>query len=219
MAIYRPKAIGDAPEGLERSGGRCRRDFLASRGMGVSPGEESRVDSVAAQTIEAQPVFGQIEPSKRPRASRAEPQVREKMAILGLTWQEVETVRRRKRNEGRQKALSSVQSQLQTSGSSAVSVSTRTQSTPCHRSVPRKVATTFRSSSLACVPRAAVAARRADGAGSLLMCCGCENRLRIAPDCGVRIERAGLGEDSQPRPRRADNKDRAETGEDLTPGR
>ena len=118
MAIYRPKAIGDAPEGLERSGGRCRRDFLASRGMGVSPGEESRVDSVAAQTIEAQPVFGQIEPSKRPRASRAEPQVREKMAILGLTWQEVETVRRRKRNEGRQKALSSVQNQLQTSGSS-----------------------------------------------------------------------------------------------------
>jgi len=84
MAIYRPKAIDDAPEGLERSGGRCRRDFLASRGMGVSPGEESRVDSVAAQTIEAQPVFGQIEPSKRPRASRAEPQVREKMAILGL---------------------------------------------------------------------------------------------------------------------------------------
>ena len=43
--------------------------------MGVSPGEESRADSVAAQTIEAQPVFGQIEPSQRPRASRAEPQV------------------------------------------------------------------------------------------------------------------------------------------------
>src|SRR5579863_10263914 len=76
MAICRPKTIGDAPEGLERSGRCCRRDFLASRGMGVSPGEESRVDSVAAQTIEAQPVFGQIEPSKRPRASRVEPQVR-----------------------------------------------------------------------------------------------------------------------------------------------
>ena len=72
MAIYRPGTIGDAPEGLERSGGCCRRDFLASRGMGVSPGEESRADSVAAQTIEAQPVFGQIEPSQRPRASRAE---------------------------------------------------------------------------------------------------------------------------------------------------
>src|ERR1700757_2487370 len=76
MAIYGPKTIGDAPEGLERSGGCCRRDFLASRGMGVSPGEESRCDGVAAQTIEAQPVFGQIEPSKRPRASRAQPQVR-----------------------------------------------------------------------------------------------------------------------------------------------
>src|ERR1700720_495904 len=114
MAIYRPKAIGDAPEGLERSGGRCRRDFLASRGMGVSPGEESRVDSVAAQTIEAQPVFGQIEPSKRPRASRAEPQVRETMAGFGSARQEVETVRRRKRNEGRQKAISSAQIQPRT---------------------------------------------------------------------------------------------------------
>jgi hypothetical protein len=157
MAIYRPKTIGDAPEGLERSGGCCRRDFLASRGMGVSPGEESRVDSVAAQTIEAQPVFGQIEPSKRPRASRAEPQVREKMAGLSSVRQEVGTVRRRKRNEGRQKALSSAQSQPPTNGSGAVSVSTRTQSTPCHRSVPRKVATTSRSSSLAYDPRAAVA--------------------------------------------------------------
>src|SRR5258705_13331278 len=42
MAIYRPRTIGDAPAcGPQRSGGRCRRDFLASRGMGVSPGEES----------------------------------------------------------------------------------------------------------------------------------------------------------------------------------
>jgi hypothetical protein len=130
--------------------------FLPREEWALAEGKKVLSDGVAAQTIEAQPVFGQIEPSKRPRASRAEPQVREKMAILGLTWQEVETVRRRKRNEGRQKALSSVQSQLQTSGSSAVSVSTRTQSTPCHRSVPRKIATTFRSSSLACVPRAAV---------------------------------------------------------------
>jgi len=111
MAIYRPRTIGDAPEGLERSGGRCRRDFLASRGMGVSPGEESRVDSVAAQTIEAQPVFGQIEPSQRPRASRAEPQVREKMAGLGSLRQEVEKIQRRKRNERRQKAISSAQGQ------------------------------------------------------------------------------------------------------------
>jgi len=54
-----PNTIGDAPVyGLERSGGRRWRDFLASRGMGVSPGEESRADGVAAQTIEAQPVFG-----------------------------------------------------------------------------------------------------------------------------------------------------------------
>jgi hypothetical protein len=75
--------------------------------MGVSPGEESRADSVAAQTIEAQPVFGQIEPSQRPRASRAEPQVQKKLAGLGLTWQEVKTIQRRKRNKVRQKGISS----------------------------------------------------------------------------------------------------------------
>ena len=69
MAICRPRTIGDAPEGPQRSGGRCRSDFLASRGMGVSPGEESPYGGVAAQTIEAQPVFGQIKPSKRRGAS------------------------------------------------------------------------------------------------------------------------------------------------------
>ena len=72
--------------------------------MGVAQGKKVLSDGVAAQTIEAQPVFGQIEPSQRPGASRAEPQLREKMAGLGSTRQEVGTVRRRKRNEGRQKA-------------------------------------------------------------------------------------------------------------------
>jgi len=85
MAIDRPKMIGDAPEGLERSGGCCRRDFLASRGMGVSPGEESRFDSVASQAIEAQPVFGQIKPSQRPGASRAETQSWENRWLISVT--------------------------------------------------------------------------------------------------------------------------------------
>lgn len=67
--------------------------------MGVSPGEESLINGVAAQTIEAQPVFGQIKPSKRPRASRAEPQSREKrLASLGLDAQEVGIFRRKERN-------------------------------------------------------------------------------------------------------------------------
>jgi hypothetical protein len=52
--------------------------------MGVSPGEESRYDGVAAQTIEAQPVFGQIKPSQRPGASRAEPQSREKRWLISV---------------------------------------------------------------------------------------------------------------------------------------
>src|ERR1700756_3730023 len=45
MAICRPKTIGDAPEGAERSGG-CRLiDFLASREMGEAQGK--KVDATA----------------------------------------------------------------------------------------------------------------------------------------------------------------------------
>src|SRR5882762_7067837 len=79
----RGRSATHPPSGPQRSGGRRRRDFLASRGMGVAQGKKVSSDGVAAQTIEAQPVFGQIEPSKRPRASRAEPQIREKMAGFG----------------------------------------------------------------------------------------------------------------------------------------
>jgi len=65
MAIGRPETSDDAPaSGPERSGGWRRSDFLASRGMGESPGEESRSDAVAAQAIEAQPVSSQIRPSR-----------------------------------------------------------------------------------------------------------------------------------------------------------
>jgi hypothetical protein len=52
--------------------------------MGVSPGEESRFDSVASQTIEAQPVFGQIKPSQRPGASHAETQLWEKRWLISV---------------------------------------------------------------------------------------------------------------------------------------
>ena len=215
MAIYRPKTIGDAPEGLERSGGRCRRDFLASRGMGVSPGEESLKRRRCGSDDRGVAGLRSDRAINEATCVRVLNQVREKMAGLGSVRQEVGTVRRRKRNEGRQKALSSVQNQLQTSGSSAVSVSTRTQSTPCSKEGRDYIS--LKLAGLRSARGCSRQARRADGAGSLLMCCGCENRLRIAPDCRVRIERAGLGEDSQPRPRRAANKDRAETGEDLTP--
>ena len=67
MAIVRPEACrrrslqarSEAEDGT-------RRGFLASRGMGVSPGEESCGSSVAAQAIEAQPSRGQIKPLERP---------------------------------------------------------------------------------------------------------------------------------------------------------
>ena len=46
--------------------------------MGFSPGEESRADGVAAQAIEAQPVFGQIRPSRGQVRPCAEQHPREK---------------------------------------------------------------------------------------------------------------------------------------------
>jgi len=45
---------------------------------GRSPGEESRPDGVAAQAIEAQPVFGQIRPSRGQVRPCAEQHPREK---------------------------------------------------------------------------------------------------------------------------------------------
>jgi len=52
--------------------------------MGEVQGKKVVSDSVASQTIEAQPVFGQIKPSQRPGASRAEPQSREKSWLIAV---------------------------------------------------------------------------------------------------------------------------------------
>jgi len=57
--------------------------------MGLSPGEESRSGDVAAQAIEAQPVFGQIRPSRGQPCSRAEQHPQEK------TWPTTDVVRKR----------------------------------------------------------------------------------------------------------------------------
>jgi hypothetical protein len=46
-----------------------------SRGV-ASPGEESLTAAVAAQAIEAQPSFGQIQPIERPAGSRAPNSIR-----------------------------------------------------------------------------------------------------------------------------------------------
>ncbi len=117
----------------------------------------------------------------------------------------------------KQKAVSSTQGQPRTKAPAQ----DRTGRNQHHLAwvFPRKVVTTFRSSSLTDVLRVALAGqiRQASGAESLLVRCGCENRLRAAPDCSVRIERAGRGEDSQACPCRAANDDGPEAGEDLTP--
>ena len=52
--------------------------------MGEAQGKKVVSDGVAAQTIEAQPVFGQIKPSQRPGASRAETQSWEKTWLISV---------------------------------------------------------------------------------------------------------------------------------------
>ena len=91
MAIDRPGTIGDASgNGQKQSGGRRREDFVASRGMGgpgsprdlsrgvVPQGKKVDSDGVAAQTIEAQPVFGQIKPKRGQALACLEQYPREK---------------------------------------------------------------------------------------------------------------------------------------------
>jgi hypothetical protein len=51
---------------------------------GEAQGKKVVSDGVASQTIEAQPVFGQIKPSQRPGASRAETQSWEKRWLISV---------------------------------------------------------------------------------------------------------------------------------------
>jgi hypothetical protein len=53
--------------------------------MGEAQGKKVVSDGVVSQTIEAQPVFGQIKPSQRPGASRAETQSWEKRWLISVT--------------------------------------------------------------------------------------------------------------------------------------
>jgi len=74
--------------------------------MGVAQGKKVSSDGVAAQTIEAEPVFGQIEPSKRPRASACWTTISgEDLASLGFNAQEVGMFRGKERNNVQETAL------------------------------------------------------------------------------------------------------------------
>jgi hypothetical protein len=73
MAIDQPEAIDDAPAcGPEHRGGWRRGEFLASRGMGLGPGEESLTDAIASQAIEVPTVLRPDQAMERPCGPRAE---------------------------------------------------------------------------------------------------------------------------------------------------
>ena len=58
--------------------------FLSCEEWALAQGKKVVSDGVASQTIEAQPVFGQIKPSQRPGASRAETQSWEKRWLISV---------------------------------------------------------------------------------------------------------------------------------------
>jgi hypothetical protein len=225
MAIGRPKTIGDAPEGPERSGGCCWRDFLASRGMGVSAGEESRANSVAAQTIEAQPVFGQIEPSQRPRASRAE-------HLPGRRWWASFLLRKMSKQFGVEKETKEGKKAITFPRNQSRTNDSNCGSTCAGRYRCRLIEALRGRWSRLAFARARIRVRvrvrarcsnrpisQDQHAMSLLMRCGCKYRLSTDPGCPVRIARAGLGEYGQPCPCCAADEDRASASKDVLPSR
>ena len=78
----------------------------------LAQGKKVLSDGVAAQTIEAQPVFGQIKPSRGEVRRALNNNLREDVADLGSAIQEVKTFRRRERNNVRQTAVSSAENEL-----------------------------------------------------------------------------------------------------------
>src|SRR5215471_14748923 len=118
MAIDRPRTIGDAPARRpERSVGRRRETFLPREEWALAQGKKVLSDGVAARTIEAQPVFGQIKPSKRPGASARRTAISgNDLADLGCATQEAETFRRRERKYLQQMVVLSAEYQPRAKG-------------------------------------------------------------------------------------------------------
>jgi hypothetical protein len=77
----------------------------------LAQGKKVLSDSVAAQTIEAPPVFGQIKPSRGEVRRALNNNLGEDVADLGWAIQEVKTIRRRERNNVRQTAVSSAENE------------------------------------------------------------------------------------------------------------
>jgi hypothetical protein len=193
MAIYRPRTIGDAPEGPQRSGGRRRSDFLASRGMGEAQGKK-----VAATAL-------RLRRSRRSRSSARSshhrgPGDRVLNHKSGRRWQPSVRPGKRSLRFGEGKETKEGESVSRERNSLPQAIESRPhQCAPdaisAHRSALKKVATTSRSSSL--IPHSVLGFNQAveeqGGAGSPLMRCGCENWLRTASDCRVGIEWTGLG--------------------------
>ena len=143
MAIDRPKAIGDAPaRGPERSGGRRRETFLPREEWARAQGKKVLSDGVAARTIEAQPVFGQIKPSKRPGASARRTAISgDDLADFGCATQGAETFRCRERKYLQQMVVLSAEYEPRAKGPTVAPMWAKLRSEQPGRSVSEDGAT------------------------------------------------------------------------------
>ena len=168
----------------------------------------------------AQPVFGQIKPSKRPGASRAEQQSREKMAGLGSARQEVGSVRRRKRKNGSQKRHCRRESQPQMhSSASRLFALAEINANSLKRSEEGRdyLSLKFDDPTFKMAVHSICKATRLVRLHPAVVAAAEERRVMLTQSSSRRLDWAGLGKDGQPRPRRAANDGRTEVSEDLSP--
>src|SRR6516225_2426615 len=136
MAICRPRTIGDAPEGPQRSGGRCRSDFLASRGMGEAQGKK-----VAATAL-------RLRRSRRSRSSARSSHHRGPVRRVlnqksGRRWRALVRLGKRSVGSAKEKKRKDAKALIASAKPTAsdrlqgrIDVY-RTEGTPCHRSTLR----------------------------------------------------------------------------------
>ena len=190
-----------------------RLSWLA-RGMGEAQGKKVASDSVAFQTIEAQPVFGQIKPSQRPGASRAETQSWEKRWLISVVpykgserlgvEKETGCGKCRHRWRDRPSTETFLPRPMELDFRQPVEVLWKTIA--FFRSGPEHPhADPIRTSSTTRVGR------------SLFACGGRENWERNVVDRPAPSDRSGLREDGQTRPCCAADEERPEASEDLPP--
>ena len=153
---------------------------------------------------------------------RAEQQSREKMAGLVSPRQEVGSVRRRKRNSGRQKRYCrrEGQSQVHSSASRLLALAEINANTSKRPEEDRDyLSLKLDDPAFKMAIHSICKATRLVRAHPAVVAAAEERRVKLTRSSSRRLDRAGLRKDGQPRPRRAANEGRTEASEGLSPSK